>query len=49
LLENVFPLANRANRLPVSQADGKLTVALPDKAPDPIASVICLETAAGVR
>ena len=24
------------------QADDKLTVALPDKAPDPIASVICL-------
>jgi len=36
-------------RLPVTQADGKLTVALPGHAPDPIASVLCLETEAGAR
>ena len=46
---SAYLLADRANRLAVSQADGKLTVALPDKAPDPIASVLCLETEAGVR
>ena len=30
-------------------ANGGGTVVLPDQAPDPIASVICLETDAGVR
>ncbi|MFO1530758.1 MAG: hypothetical protein U1F77_13750 [Kiritimatiellia bacterium] len=39
-----YLLADRANRLSVTQADDKLTIALPAQAPDPIASVICLET-----
>ena len=29
--------------LPVTQTDGKLVVSLPEKAPDALASVLCLE------
>ena len=48
-ITHAYLLADRAKRLNVSQADGKLTVALPDQAPDPIATVLCLETEAGAR
>jgi alpha-L-fucosidase len=42
-----YLLADRANDLTITQDDGKLTVSLPDQAPDPIASVICLEIKGG--
>jgi len=35
--------------LKVKQTDTSISIMLPDKAPDPIASVLCLETDAGVR
>jgi alpha-L-fucosidase len=38
-----YLLSDRGNALPVTQADGKLTVQMPTAAPAPIATVLCLE------
>jgi alpha-L-fucosidase len=48
-VSKAYLLADRERPLTVTQDAGKLTVVLPGNAPDPIASVICLETDAGVR
>jgi alpha-L-fucosidase len=40
---NAHLLSDRGSALPVTQVDGKLTVQLPATAPNPIATVLCLE------